>query len=162
MSASMAGGKAKIVVERRYKATLKEVWDLWTTKEGFESWWGPQGFHATVHEIDARPGGVLRYDMIPDTPDMAAAMERLGGGSFHAVTSRFSELKPHSRLQLTAVIDFFPGVDAYESVVEVDFVADGDHVRMIVTLGGMHSDEFTGMQKQGFQSQLTKLDGRFG
>jgi hypothetical protein len=33
---------------------------------------------------------------------------------------------------------------------------------MVVTLDGMHSPEFTEMQKQGFASQLTKLDRRFG
>jgi hypothetical protein len=32
---------------------------------------------------------------------------------------------------------------------------------MMVTLDGMHSDEFTEMQKEGFLSQLTKLDERF-
>jgi hypothetical protein len=26
----------------------------------------------------------------------------------------------------------------------------------------MHDDQFTGMQKEGFASQLTKLDERFG
>jgi hypothetical protein len=26
----------------------------------------------------------------------------------------------------------------------------------------MHSDHFSGMQKEGFTSQLTKLDARFG
>jgi len=162
MSASMAGGRATIVVERRYRATLKEVWDLWTTKEGFESWWGPQGSHVVVHEIDARPGGVLRYDMIVDTPEMAAAVKRVGAEPIRAVTSRFSELKPRSRLRLTEVIDFIPGADAYECEFAVDFVADGDHVRMIVTLTGVHSAEFAGMQKQGLESQLSKLDGRFG
>lgn len=32
---------------------------------------------------------------------------------------------------------------------------------MVVTLDGMHSDEFTKMQEEGFTSQLTKLDQRF-
>jgi hypothetical protein len=32
---------------------------------------------------------------------------------------------------------------------------------MVVTLDGMHNDEFTKMQKDGFTSQLTKLDSRF-
>jgi hypothetical protein len=33
---------------------------------------------------------------------------------------------------------------------------------MVVSLDAMHSDEFTKMQEQGFTSQLTKLDARFG
>ena len=61
--------KAKFVIERTYRASLADVWDLWTTKEGFESWWGPQGFRADVHELDARVGGTLRYAMVAATPE---------------------------------------------------------------------------------------------
>ena len=43
----------------------------------------------------------------------------------------------------------------------MDFTSAGDRVRMVVTLDAMHSDEFTKMQKEGFTSQLTKLDKRF-
>src|SRR5215510_1046281 len=67
-----------IVVERSYQATLSEVWELWTTKEGFESWWGPEGFRVEVHELDARVGGKLDYDMIADAPEAIEAMKKLG------------------------------------------------------------------------------------
>src|SRR5439155_25988573 len=50
--------------ERRYQASVEDLWDLWTTKEGFEAWWGPQGFRVEVHAIDPRIGGELFYDMI--------------------------------------------------------------------------------------------------
>jgi uncharacterized protein YndB with AHSA1/START domain len=36
----------RITIKRMYKATVKDVWDLWTTRKGFESWWGPDGFTA--------------------------------------------------------------------------------------------------------------------
>jgi hypothetical protein len=63
---------------------------------------------------------------------------------------------------LTNVIDFLPGVATYESNIAVDFSAAGGSVRMVVTLDAMHNEEFTKMQKEGFTSQLTKLDARFG
>jgi uncharacterized protein YndB with AHSA1/START domain len=159
---SESGSKAKVVVERTYRATIEDVWDLWTTKEGFESWWGPQGFRVEVQEIDARVDGALRYEMIADTPEMIAAMKQIGQPSSHATRSRFAELTPRSRLVMRNVIDFLPGVTAYESDIAVDFFPEGDRVRMVVTLDGMHSEEFTRMQKEGFTSQLTKLDTRFG
>ena len=34
---------SKFVIERTYRASVDELWDLWTTKEGFESWWPPEG-----------------------------------------------------------------------------------------------------------------------
>lgn len=156
-----ARNESKIIIERTYRATIAEVWDLWTTKEGFESWWGPQGFRADVHEIDAREGGMLRYDMVACTPEMIEGMKRMGQPTSHATRSHFSEVKPQSRLVLTNVIDFIPGVASYENKIVVDFSTIGDRVRMVVTLERMHSDQFTEMQKEGFTSQLTKLDARF-
>ncbi|MEJ7602289.1 MAG: SRPBCC domain-containing protein [Kofleriaceae bacterium] len=151
----------KIVIERSYRARVGDVWDLWTTKQGFESWWGPQGFRAEVHELDARVGGALRYDMIADTAEMIAAMKQMGRPASHATHSSFTEIKPHDRLVLTNVIDFIPGVEPYTSDIAVDFITTGDTVRMVVTLDPMHSDETSKMQKEGFTSQLTKLDSRF-
>jgi uncharacterized protein YndB with AHSA1/START domain len=153
--------ESKTVVERTYRARIEEVWDLWTTKVGFESWWGPQGFRVEVHALEARVGGSLRYDMIADSPEMIAAMKEMGQPTTHATRSSFTELKQHERLVLTNVIDFLPGVESYKSDIAVDFSVVGDTVCMVVTLDGMHNDEFTKMQKEGFASQLTKLDQRF-
>ncbi|GEL74721.1 SRPBCC family protein [Myxococcus virescens] len=157
----MSNEKAKVVIERTYRAGIEDIWALWTTKEGFESWWGPQGFRAAVHELDARVGGALHYDMIADSPEMIAAMKQMGQPTSHATRSRFTEVAPHSRLVLTNVIDFLPGVATYESKIAVDFLPSGDGVRMVVMLDAMHSEEFTKMQQEGFTSQLTKLDSRF-
>jgi uncharacterized protein YndB with AHSA1/START domain len=153
--------RAKITVERTYRATIGEVWDLWTTTAGFESWWGPQGFRVEVHALDARPGGELRYDMIADTDEMKAAMRQMGQPTSHPTHSTFSVLEHHRRLELTNVIDFLPGVTTYESHIGVDFIVAGDTVRMVVTMDELHNAQFTQMQLAGFTSQLTKLDGRF-
>jgi uncharacterized protein YndB with AHSA1/START domain len=157
-----AGRPAKITVERTYAASLAEIWDLWTTKAGFESWWGPQDFRVEVHALEARVGGRLHYDMIADTAESIAAMTRMGQATSHETRGRFVELVPHRRLAITHVIDFLPGIAPYEATVVVELFPAGDGVRMVVTLDGMHNEEFTQMQKAGFSSQLTKLDARFG
>jgi uncharacterized protein YndB with AHSA1/START domain len=150
-----------VIIERTYKASLSEIWELWTTKAGFESWWGPVGFRADVHTIEAKVGGTLHYDMAADTPEMIAEMARLGRPPSHPTTAHFTELTPQTHLVMTNVIDFIPGVETYESTITVDLAAKGDRVTMKVTLSPMHSEEMSGMQKQGFTSQLTKLDDRF-
>ena len=33
-----AATSPKLVIERTYRASVDELWELWTTKEGFESW----------------------------------------------------------------------------------------------------------------------------
>jgi len=149
------------VISRTYQASLEELWDLWTTKEGFESWWGPEGFRVEVHALEARPGGQLHYDMIADTPQMVEAMQQMGRPASHETRSWFSEYEPRKQLVLTHIIDFLPGVKPYESTIQVAFQPVPGGVRMEVTLSGMHDENFTQMQRLGFTSQLSKLDRRF-
>lgn len=155
--------EASIVVERTYKATAQELWDLWTTKDGFESWWGPEDFRADVHAMDARQGGAFHYDMVANTPEMVEAMKQMGSPASHETRGTFTEFTPHERLVLTHVIDFLPGVKPYDSRMIVQFIpVSGGQVRMIVTLSPMHDANFTQMQREGFTSQLSKLDKRYG
>ena len=51
-TASPKAPHGRITIEREYKAAIKDVWDLWTTKKGFESWWGPDGFTAKVLKLE--------------------------------------------------------------------------------------------------------------
>ena len=52
--------RPKTVIERNYRAGVEELWELWTTKEGFESWWGPEewtnlsieGFTSQLAKLD--------------------------------------------------------------------------------------------------------------
>jgi uncharacterized protein YndB with AHSA1/START domain len=161
---SRSGGAArpKVVVERSYRARAEELWSLWTTKEGFESWWGPEGFRVEVHAIEARPGGALHYDMIADAPEQIEAMKRMGQPLSHQTRGRFTEVQPLQRLAITHVIDFLPGVTPYESTMVVQLFPSGATVRMVVTMDPMHSEEFTKMSTEGFTSQLRKLEARFG
>lgn len=154
--------EANIVIERTFKADLQELWALWTTKDGFESWWGPEQFRADVHTIEARPGGALHYDMVADSPEAIAAMESMNAPTVQPCRGTFSAFEPEERLVLTQSIDFLPGVAPYDSTISVAFFPLGDgRVRMIVTLSQMHDAATTAMQKEGFTSQLSKLDRRF-
>ena len=67
-AASAGTTKQKITLERTFRATMEDAWDLWTTREGLESWWGPEGFVTTVHELDIRPGGMFEYQMTATAP----------------------------------------------------------------------------------------------
>jgi len=153
--------QAKLVIERSYRARTEYLWALWTTKAGFESWWGPEGFRVEVHALEAREGGALAYDMIADAPDAIAAMKQMGQPLSHSTRGRFAEFRPLERLTLIHMIDFVPDTAPYESVIEVDFHATGDHARMVVTLHPHRDPHWTRMSIEGFRSQLTKLDARF-
>jgi len=154
--------REKVVIERTYRARVEELWELWTTEQGFESWWGPEGFRVEVHALEARAGGKLEYDMIADAPDAIAAMRRMGQPLSHGTRGRYAELEPLVRLKLVHVIDFIRGVEPYESTIEVDFHAVGDRARMVTTLHPHRDPHWTKMSAEGYRSQLTKLDERFG
>lgn len=48
---------------RVINAPREIVWRAWTEKEHLAYWWGPNGFTNTIHEMDVRPGGLLRLTM---------------------------------------------------------------------------------------------------
>jgi hypothetical protein len=49
-----------------------------------------------------------------------------------------------------------------DDVIVAEFFPSGSSVRMVVSLHPMHNEKFTRMSVEGFTSQLTKLDKRFG
>jgi uncharacterized protein YndB with AHSA1/START domain len=143
--------------ERSYDAPVEDLWDLWTTKEGFESWWGPQGFRVEVHKLDLRLGGELLYDMIAAGAEEIEHMKSAGMPVSHETRGTFVEIQTHSRLKILHVIDFIPGVKPYENNIAVEFIPEGASVRMVVTIDPHQDEEWTRMAGEGFASQLTKL-----
>lgn len=158
----MSGQLKPVVIQRRYAAPADLLWSLWTTAEGFGTWWGPVGFRADVRRMEARAGGIVHYTMVADSPEMIAAMKAAGETGLTECRGSFTVFQPVERLELTQRIDFLPGVPAYDSRIGVELVPDGDGVRMTVTLSAMHDAPTTRMQEGGFLSQLGKLDRRFG
>lgn len=152
-----ASRERKIVIEREYQASVQDLWDLWTTKEGFESWWGPGGFAAEVHELDLRPNGVLRYAMTAIDPAQVQFMKEAGMPLTTEAQLTFTEIVPQKRIGYTHRVDFVPGVAPYDVGNKVEFFAAGHKARMVLTLDPMHSDEWTQRSIMGMESQLTKL-----
>ncbi|KRE13444.1 activator of Hsp90 ATPase 1 family protein [Bosea sp. Root381] len=161
-AATGASEQAPVVIERSYDARVEDLWALWTTKDGFESWWGPVGFRVEVKALEARRGGALDYEMIADAPEAIAAMKRMGQPLTHRTRGMYSEFEPHERLTLVHVIDFVPGSGVYQSLIDVSFGTAEGKARMTVSLHPHPDPHWTRMTAQGFGSQLTKLDERFG
>lgn len=151
--------QAAIKFERSYEASVEELWELWTTKEGLEAWWGPEGFRVEVRNLDLKVGGQLFYAMIASAPEQIEAMRQAGWPVSHAVRGTITELMLHERLVINHIIDFIPGVEAYENQVSVEFVPHGAMVRMVITVEPHKDPYWTAESSAGWQSQLTKLPG---
>lgn len=145
-------------LERTYAASLHEIWALWTTKDGIESWWGPEGFDVTVRSLDLRPGGDLLYVMTAVGADEVAFMKQAGMPLATEAKVTYTEVKPQTRLGYSTLTDFVPGVDPYDVATLVELQAVGDSVKMTLTFDAMHDDEWTEQARAGNESQLRKLE----
>ena len=47
-------GVDTIRFERVYDASVEDIWALWTTKEGIEEWFAPEGMHVEVPRLELR------------------------------------------------------------------------------------------------------------
>ena len=69
--ASVAWDAGDLVLRRGYDAPREMVFRAWTEAEHFARWWGPAGSTLPFCELDARPGGTLRFcHRFPDHPDV--------------------------------------------------------------------------------------------
>jgi uncharacterized protein YndB with AHSA1/START domain len=150
--------RAQFSMERSYAASLDEVWALWTTKDGIESWWGPEGFEVTVRGIDLRPGGELIYVMTAVRAEEIAFMKQAGMPLATEAKVTYTEVRPKTRLGYKTLADFVPGVEPYDVGTVVELQAAGDRVKMVLTFDAMHDDQWSEQARAGHESQLRKLD----
>lgn len=153
--------RRKIALARTYEASLEDIWSLWTTKAGLESWWGPEGFTVKVRKLDLRPGGELLYAMTATGPSQIEFMKRAGMPLTTEVRLTYTEVSPMRRLAYIHLVDFIPEVEAYDVATVVEFHAERNRVQMVVYLDAMHSDEWTQRAVSGWESQLSKVDKLF-
>lgn len=146
-----------ITMERRYRARVEDLWALWTTRAGIESWWGPPGFAVTVQDLDLRPGGVLRYAMTAVAPEMVAFMQKSGMPTTSHVAVTYDEVTPMTRLAYRNLVDFVPGRAPYETRMIVELQAQADEVTMRLTFDQMHDAEWSERQRMGWELELGKL-----
>jgi len=150
-------GAGTIRFERVYDASVEDVWALWTTKDGIESWWGPDGFAVKVQKLDLRPGGELLYAMTAIAPPQVEFMKKAGMPLTTEARLTYTEVVAPRRLAYTHLADFIPGVAPYgvETLVELHPTAEG--VRLVLTFDAMHDEEWTQRATMGWESELGKL-----
>jgi uncharacterized protein YndB with AHSA1/START domain len=149
--------RRKVTLERTFNAPIQEVWDLWTTREGIESWWGPDGFSVTVRKIDLRPGGELLYAMTANAPDQIEFLKKAGMPVTTVSRLTYTEIDPPRRLAYSQTADFIPGVEPYEVPTTVELETTPQGVRLVLTFTAMHDERWTNLAVMGWESELGKL-----
>jgi uncharacterized protein YndB with AHSA1/START domain len=151
--------RRRVTIERSFNAPIDEVWELWTTKDGIESWWGPPGFEVKVRTLDVRRGGELLYAMTAVAPDQIAFLKKAGMALTTESLVTYTEVVARTRLAFTQMADFIPNVKPYAVAMTVDFDTQQEGVRLVMTLDAMHDEYWTNMMVMGWESELGKLAG---
>jgi uncharacterized protein YndB with AHSA1/START domain len=149
--------RKRITLERTFDAPVEDVWELWTTKDGIESWWGPDGFRVEVRRLDLRVGGEMAYAMIADGAEQIAFMKRAGMPVITEHLNVYTDIQPLARLAYKSNTDFIPGVEPYEVETVVALSVTKQGVRMVLTFDAMHDAHWTEMATKGWEMELGKL-----
>lgn len=150
-------------LQRTFRATPEQVWELWTTPAGIERWWSPDGFETEVRELDLRPGGSLVHAMTAVDPQMVAFMNEHGMPLTNVARKTFTEIEAPRRLAYSSHVDFVPGHEPYEHLTVVDIEPAGEgQVGVRMTVEPMHDEEWTERMLTGRANELDNLERVLG
>jgi uncharacterized protein YndB with AHSA1/START domain len=155
--AQIQPARRRVTLERSFDATIEEVWALWTTPDGVEAWWGPDGFDVKVRTMDLRQGGEMTYVMTATAPDQVDFMKKAGMPVATESRLTFTEVAPPRRLSYNQLADFIPGIEPYLVETQVELEATGGRVRMTLTIEAMHDEQWTDMAVKGWENELDNL-----
>ena len=144
-------------LERTYPTTPEEIWELWTTPAGIESWWAPDGFTVDVQKLDLRPGGELVYTMTATGPEQIEFMQNAGLPLRNEARKTFTEIDPPARLAYDSLVDFVPDVEPYEFLTVVDLEPTESGVSVVMTVEAMHDELWTERLLAGRANELDNL-----
>jgi uncharacterized protein YndB with AHSA1/START domain len=113
----------EIVLVRVLDATREAVFTAWTDADAFCQWFGPDGFTCTVREMDVRPGGRARFDMVS------------GDGTVYTNRFDYLEVAPVERLVLDHGSDTDNDPARFRVTVVFDEQGDG---KTVLTLRQLH------------------------
>jgi uncharacterized protein YndB with AHSA1/START domain len=153
----------QFIIDRTLKAPTEKVWKMWTTKEGLEKWWGPEGFTSVVQHLDVRVGGHFEIVMTAIVPEIIEHLKAAGVGESSVAKGDYTGVEPNRRLAYTNAVDFVPGVAPYVTTTVVEMSAiPGGGTRLVVTNDVMHDEQWTVMATMGWTQQIGKLEKLLG
>jgi uncharacterized protein YndB with AHSA1/START domain len=147
-----------IRLERTYDTSAATIWELWTTAEGIESWWSPEGYVTQVRKLDLRPGGELVHAMTATAPDQVEFMKNAGMPLTVESRKTFTEVSEPTRLAYNSLVDFVPDEEPYEHLTVVDLTPADDGVRVVMTVEPLHDQVWTERLLAGRANELDNLE----
>jgi uncharacterized protein YndB with AHSA1/START domain len=151
-------GADTIRFERVYDASIEDIWALWTTKEGLEAWFAPEGMRFEVSALELRIGGAFDHVMTAVGAEQVAFMTKVNMQPTARVSGRFVDIVHHRRLWIRFDMDFVPGVESYPYDMMVELHPEVGRVRMVLIADRHPDPERTRGATAGLASQLQRFD----
>lgn len=143
--------RRETILTRLFRATIEQVFDAWTDPLQVQQWWGPKAFNNVVYDWEARPGGLIRMDMIG--PDL----------SIYPMHGNFHEVCEPERLLFTSLA--FTGSDGnpqLEVLNTLIFLPHGHSTRLtlqaVVIRARPEVNPSLESMEQGWTESLDKLE----
>jgi uncharacterized protein YndB with AHSA1/START domain len=149
--------KEQITIERTLDASPEDVWEMWTTKEGLESWWGPERFTSTVLVLELRVDGRLEIEMKTEDPEIVAFLKSAGQPATSYERATYTAIAPVTRLAFLDHFDHAPGVEPYDVECAVTFAPVAGGTQLTFVGDAMHDAHWTEMATMGWNQQFDKL-----
>lgn len=145
------------IIERSWQAPIALIWELFTTKPGIESWFGPKGFDARVDRIELRQGGAFDFTMMARDAEMIARFEAMGRPSSWSNTAVFTQVEAPCLLVYESEVPMGQGTTTFVHRFELREDGDTVHLRLTLEAG---SAEAMGGAAMGWRSSLVRFDER--
>lgn len=145
-------------LERAYDAPAELIWEMFTTANGLEQWWVPEGFETRVSDIELRPGGQVRYTLTAIAPEQVAFVRDLGLPLSSDFRRTFTELAPPTRLAYLSLIDFVPDQEPYEHLTVVDIEPADRRTKVVMTIDPLHDEAWSREYRDHRAYELDRLD----
>ena len=147
-----------IKLEKVYKAAPERIWQLWTTPEGIESWWAPDGFTVKVDKLELQPGGELIYTMTATAQPQIEFMQSMGMPLSTTSQKTFVEVAPNQKLSYNSLVDFVPDHEPYNFLTVVTLTPTAEGTQVVMEMEPLHDEEWTGRLVAGRQNELNNLE----
>lgn len=153
----------RLFIEFDIVAPKHEVWQKFATKEGFESWWGPEGWQTTTTDFNFVPDGRIHYGMTCTDPQQTDWFNKTSWGIMH--------IKSIDAETIFTYQDFFSDEDgALDTslpalIVTNEFTEDNGTTHVTSTSLAENAQQIEQLLEmgmiEGFTSQLQRLEAQF-
>jgi len=143
---------SSLQLTRRFRAPRERVFRAFTEVERLRHWWGPTGYTLPTAEVDLRPGGGYRFEMVAGSGSVQAAP-----GTLLRLSGTFREIRPFDRLAYTFVWGQgdWAGI---ETLVTIEFREIGGETEITLTHAALPDDASAAAHRRGWDSALDRLD----